>query len=109
MKQIDSQLIPSINRELDLDLSESIAYDELKQNIVSHINHLINDDFEKLVYILYRVDVNESKIVEVLEKTRGENAAEQIAELIIERQSEKIKTRKEYGQDGADISNDEKW
>jgi hypothetical protein len=72
------------------------------------INDLINDDFEKLVQFLYRLDIDEKKLRNILEINEGRDAGEMIADLVIERQIQKIKSRREFKRD-ENISEDEKW
>jgi len=105
---MDQAIIEQINQSLELSLPDRLSAEELHQRLTAHINHLINHDFEKLVFYLYRIDVNESKMKHLLDQREGENAAGLIADLIIERQLEKIKSRKESKQKG-DIPEDEKW
>lgn len=95
MTPVITDLIPGINQSLEISLPDTISWEELQLRLTSHINHLINHDFEKLVYYLYRIDVNESKMKQLLEQQEGENAAALIADLIIERQGEKIKSRQQ--------------
>lgn len=109
MKQININLIPEINSSLDLQLAESLSYDELHKKLSEEINYLINNQFEKLVYYLYRIDVNENKMRGILDKNEGENAAELIANLVIERQLQKIKSRQQFSQRDNNIDRDEKW
>lgn len=75
----------------------------------AYINELILHNFEKLVSLLYRLDINENKIKWMLSETPAANASDTIAALIIERQLQKIKSRKENSRDINDISDDEKW
>lgn len=109
MKQINADLIPEINNSLQLQLAESLSYEELHKKLAAEINHLINSDFEKLIYYLYRVDVNETRMRRLLEQKQGENAAMLIADLVIERQLQKIKSRREFNQRENDIDENEKW
>jgi uncharacterized protein YwgA len=109
MITIVTGLVPAINESFDINLPATISSEELRQKLSLHINHLINHDFEKLVYYLYRIDVNEKKMRELLEQKEGENAADLIADLIIERQSEKIKSRQQFRQRDNDIDENEKW
>jgi uncharacterized protein YwgA len=109
MTTVSSELIPEINQSLEISLPASISLGELKQKLTLHINHLINHDFEKLVFHLYRIDVNESKMKQLLEQREGENAGGLIADLIIERQSQKIKSRQQVRQRDNDIDENEKW
>lgn len=89
-------LVSDINQSLEISLPDTISLEELRQKLVFHINHLINHDFEKLVFYLYRIDVDESKIKKLLDQKGGENAAELIADSIIERQLQKIKSRQQF-------------
>lgn len=109
MTPVDTELIPEINHSLEISLPVSISAEELRQKLVSHINYLINHDFEKLVFYLYRIDVNESRMKYLLDQKEGENAAGLIADLIIERQLEKIKSRQQFRQRDNDIDENEKW
>jgi len=90
MTSINTNLIPAINSALEIELSAELTYEELHANLTREITKLIEHDFEKLVYYLYRIDVHEDKMRRLLEKSNGENAASLIAELIIERQLQKI-------------------
>ena len=106
---MDTDLITDINNSLEISLPVTISGEELREKLVAHINHLINHDFEKLIFYLYRIDVNENKMRALLEQREGENAPSLIADLIIDRQSEKIKSRQEFRQRDNDIDENEKW
>ena len=103
------QIIPSINNELALALPEKLSMTELEEQLTQHINHLINTDFEKLVYYLYRIDVNETKMKQLLQQQQGENAAQLIARLIIDRQLQKVKSRAEHKSTSTDDEGAERW
>lgn len=105
---MNEELVNGINESLEIALPESVSMEELKENLSQHINQLINTDFEKLVYYLYRIDVDENKMRSLLNKTAGENAAGLIATLIIERQLQKMEYRKKTD-DNRNISDEEKW
>ena len=104
-----TDLVEDINQSLEMSLPVAISSEELKEKLTYYINHLINHDFEKLVFYLYRVDVNESRMQQLLEQREGKNAAGLIADLIIERQLQKIKSRQQFRQRDNDIGEDEKW
>ena len=105
---MNSNLIEDINQSLEISLPVTISSDELKEKLTKLINDLINHDFEKLIFYLYRIDVNESRMKQLLDQREGENAAGLIADLIIERQIEKIKSRKQT-KSNKDIPDEEKW
>jgi len=108
MTQINADLIPILRQSMEIDLPEYISFEVLKERLSSHINFLIQSDFQKLVSILYRVDVSESKLKHLLQENPGYDAANIITDLIIERQLQKIKSRQEH-RNNENISDDEKW
>lgn len=109
MSDPNQDIIPLLNKELSLEFSEKLTMDELEQQLTDHINHIINTDFEKLIYYLYRIDVNESKMKQLLQQQAGENAAQLIARLIIDRQLQKIKSRAEHRSNTIDDEGAERW
>ncbi|QNA44397.1 hypothetical protein [Lacibacter sediminis] len=109
MSDPNPDIIPLLNKELSLKLSEKLAMNELEQQLTDHINHLINTDFEKLIYYLYRIDVHEAKMKQLLAQQGGENAAQLIARLIIDRQLQKIKSRAEHRSNTIDDEGAERW
>ncbi len=76
---------------------QSLEFNELKQRFSSYLNHLIEKDFNRLISILYRIDIPREKISAALSNNSDERTAGEIlTDLIIARQMEKIKTRKAY-------------
>ena len=55
---MDANLIPVLKGLLQIELPQNISFDEIKAQLADHINDLIRDDFQKLVGILYRIDVS---------------------------------------------------
>ncbi len=104
---VEDSLIQILNTEMDADFPR-MPEKELLIKISVFIDDLIRNDFQKLVAILYKVDVNENKLKQLLQYRAGENAAEIIAALILERQLQKIQTRKTFT--GRPVDDDEeKW
>ena len=101
----DERALQEISTELGIVAKEN-SMD--MQIVYDRINDLINYDFQKLVAILYRMDVNETKLKQLLKENPGTNAGIIIAELMIERQAQKIRSRQAYKPD-ENISDDEKW
>ena len=81
---------------------------EIRARLVFLINELLRTDFHALVQLLYRIDVDEKKLKELLEANAGIDSASIIAALIISRQLEKIATKKQYGP-GQDPGADDSW
>jgi len=85
-----------------------ILFNELEKLLSGIINDLITNDFSRLIAVLYRLDISEKKLKELLKNSINTSAGDIIAEMIIERQTEKIKTRKFFsGKDS--FCDEEKW
>jgi hypothetical protein len=84
-------------------------HSDTRKLIVEKINDLIVHDFEKLVYVLYRIDVSEARIDQLLRQFPQTDAAEMIAGLMIERETEKIRSRERFSGGNVDDSVEEKW
>ena len=54
-------------------------------DLIAYINECIKHDFNKLVQLLYRIDVSEEKLKYILQLNPNEDAAKLIAAVIIER------------------------
>lgn len=94
----------------DLEKETGLALtDNFRQELSAYINQLINNDFEKLVFLLYRIDVKESTIKQLLALPSSQNAGEIIADAIIKRQLEKVISRQQYKQPTENIADDDKW
>ncbi len=89
-----------------LDASDNSHYS--RDQILDTINHLIQNDLEKLLFILYRVDVAEDKIRTALLLRLEDDAAEIIYLHIYEREMEKVLARKKYNT-AHKSSEEEKW
>jgi hypothetical protein len=95
-----------IGKELTLDPTTDIH--AFLAQLSLFINQLINRDFSQLVFLLYRLDIDEKKLKDILSLENGEDAGSIISKLIFERQLQKIKSRREFRRD-YDIDESEKW
>ncbi len=84
---------------------ESYSWDQL----VAFVNELITQDFNQLVLLLYRLDINEKKLKQTLADHPDQNAGELIAKLIVDRQEEKKKSREAFKQKDWEGSEEERW
>lgn len=87
------------------ELSERI---KLKEQLIGFINYLLEHDFHKLILVLYRVDVNENKLKQLLADHPSTDAAELIAGLLIKRTEEKARSKASH-KPGPPVDDDEKW
>ena len=70
------------------------AYAQLFSQIEPFINKLISTNYEKLLSVLYRIDVSEKRISEAVNKS--ENISAEITRLIIFRELQKVIIKKHY-------------
>ena len=104
-----SELVQYINKDMALELPEKISFSELVEKLSAMVNQLIQNNFEKLVSLLYRIDVSEKKLKTLLHDNANETAGKIIALLIIERQLEKIALRKKYKKDSNELTGEDAW
>jgi hypothetical protein len=105
----NEELVQEINKNLAIFLPNEISLDELHIRLSEYLNQLIQTDFQKLIMLLYRIDVSEPKLKQLLQQPPKEDAGKIIAALIIDRQLQKIKSRKLYRQDNDHFTEEEKW
>ena len=105
----NTELIQLVNEEMAIELPEQISFNEIRELLGQNVNDLIVNDFQKLVSLLYRIDINEARLKGLLKEENHEDAGRVIADLIIERQLQKIKTRQQFKQKDENISDAEKW
>jgi hypothetical protein len=92
-KHFSPEIIAQVMQSLPLHQPGEIkSYTKL----CDEINYLITSDFHALVNILYRMDVSETRISSALSGLPGRDAAQIIADLMLERQVEKVKTRQQF-------------
>ncbi|QNL22177.1 hypothetical protein HZR84_09585 [Hyphobacterium sp. CCMP332] len=60
------------------------------------IEGMIENDFERFLSVMYRMDVSELKLKEILNNADAEQVYIKIAELVIKREEEKIFWREKY-------------
>ena len=79
-----------------LSIEDIKSIEEIKKYLSAKINILLEEKYDSLINILYRIDVDDKKIVGVFSSGEKENIPDKIADLIIERQLQKIHYRKMY-------------
>ncbi|HTC01430.1 MAG TPA: hypothetical protein VK705_12185 [Ferruginibacter sp.] len=106
---MEKELIENIKKDMAIILPDKISLKELEEALTIYANQLIQKDFQKLVTLLYRIDVSEAKLKYLLQLQTDENSGNIIAKLIIERQLQKIKSRQQFSKHNDNISEEEKW
>ncbi|SDF63148.1 hypothetical protein SAMN05421827_10137 [Pedobacter terrae] len=80
----------------DFDIPDQLSENQLRTVLVDAFAYLTDNDFPKLIQILYKADVDQYKLKELLETVEGSSSAEVIADAYIARQKAKIETWKKY-------------
>jgi hypothetical protein len=99
-EQFEIELPAEVQQEEDLLLKA------LKGALAKRLIYLVDHEPEHLKWVLYRIDVNEQKVLTILAEQPLYEAMEMVADLIIQRQIEKAITRREYSKGSGDLSFD---
>ncbi len=102
-------IISQLNQEWGLAVLPKVTEEDLLVVLAARINILIRSDLSHLIALLYRIDVDEKKIREMLMAQKGVDAGYIIAHLVLERQKQKIKTRELFKPRVDDIEEEERW
>lgn len=92
-------LIEKLNNDFFLAKDSHPALNDLshiREHLINKVAELMSKDYDRFLNSLYRIDVNESKVREVLHAKDRTTIPEKLADLIIERQLLRIKTQLLY-------------
>lgn len=64
--------------------------------LIDKLKDMYDKNYDSLINTLYRIDVSESRLSELFSSVNRNYIPEKLADLIIERQLQKIKFRKQY-------------
>jgi hypothetical protein len=86
---------------------------EKRSGVINELSYFINEmlvsNFPLLVHLLYRADIDEKKLKQLLLDNQAKDAALIISELLVKRQEEKLRTKERYRGSEEDIDDAEKW
>lgn len=88
---VSQKLIP----DFEITQEQSLTKMSFIEKLSPYISYLIDTDFQKLVQIMYRIDVSEEEFALTLQVGTA-NVAEKLAEMIYDRLCLKAKIRAEY-------------
>jgi len=92
-----------------LQMAPDAEKEMLRQQAEQAINDLIQQDFNRLVQLLYRVDVPEQKLKDVLQQQPERDAASIITGLIVSRLEEKARSRRQFTHQNHTEDDAERW
>jgi hypothetical protein len=105
---VNTTLNNFLKQSLSVQIQEETPLQDVHKILSLFINELIRQDFNRLIFLLYKIDVSEAKLKQILKEHPHEDAGKIIANLIIERQEQKIALRNSF--DKKNESNDEeRW
>ena len=88
MNKIGMEKLPSV--------SQICSMDELKKILAEKITFMLDHEYEKLVNALYRMDLDEVKLHELFSGNNRESIPSVLADMIFERQIQKVNFRRKY-------------
>ncbi len=83
-------------KDLGLSTENSLVmsnFDKLKEWMAHEIQLLIDHDFQRFLNMLYRIDIDEGRAKNAF---TGDDPSMRLAELVIERELQKVESRKKY-------------
>jgi hypothetical protein len=97
--EIYSELLKKLNKDFSLEETNLPAHNDIeviRAYLVEKIKELMAKDFGRFINNLYRIDVDEGKVNEILYARDKAAIPAKLADLIIERQLLRIKTQMMY-------------
>jgi len=98
MKKSEIEISSRIANDLEMQIDENLTDDEMILHIADRVENLLKADPDLMLSYLYRLDVEEKIIAKALE-TSIMPVHVTFANLIWERQKQRLETKKKYKQD----------
>lgn len=95
---LDESLLPDTIQSIQkyMEMESSPTYENVIEVLTSSVMYLLLHDMEKLLNILYRIDVNEPKVKAAFAQNNPKLIAPTIAQLILDRELQKAESRRKY-------------
>ena len=94
--RLSELIIQDFNLDTEQSLLEVGHLDELREKLEKIVAYLLDNEFERLLNAMYRLDINEDKFKIALSGMGTKAISEEITDLIISREIQKLKTRIKY-------------
>ncbi len=94
--RLSELIIQDFNLDTEQSLLEVGHLDELREKLEKIVAYLLDNEFERLLNAMYRLDINENKFKIALSGMGTKAISEEITDLIITREIQKLKTRIKY-------------
>ncbi|SFW39523.1 hypothetical protein [Chitinophaga sancti] len=109
MQQLLPETTLQIAANTALAIPDHITYEQLESLLAARLETMINEDFQQFVLLLYKIDVSENKVRQILADDTTAAVYKKIAALLIERQQQKIISRKTFTRPANDDDGEERW
>lgn len=93
--ETDDETLPELPRYLTID--------DVRAFVRERIRTLIDTRRELLFSLLYRIDVSETAVLKVFAEASPSDVPGMLADLIVDRQLQKLQTRQKYASNTADV------
>jgi hypothetical protein len=95
---MDETLLPSVTSALQkvVDIKDTDSYEHLKTELTARLVYLLHYEMEKLMGILYRIDVREKDVKAAFDQHNPKLIAPLLASAIISRELEKAQSRRDH-------------
>ena len=90
----ESQLL--VQKHFEIELSNAVDFDAVRKQLHREIDRLLNGDFNQLLNILYRIDLDEQQVKIVLNGEEPAAIAANLTTAILERFKQKAVLRMRY-------------
>jgi hypothetical protein len=97
-----------LSADAALAIQPDITYEQLVTLLAEKLEDLISNNFQQFVLLLYKIDVSENKVREIFGPDVSADAYYKLAAIMIERQKQKIISRKATKKPDDD-DGEEKW
>jgi hypothetical protein len=94
-KFVEKDFLISDNKSL-IPSEDLVSLEEFRKYLTEKLKFLLDNKFDMLVNILYKIDISEKKLSQLFSGKNRDSIPATLADLIIERQLQKIKLRKMY-------------
>ena len=96
INDIEHEAYIIISKNFGIEHSDALTIDDVRNMLAHKIWEMLDKNVEKLLDILYRIDISQKKIDEIFDNLSKDEIAVQIADAVIQRQMLKVKTREMY-------------
>jgi hypothetical protein len=96
MSEENLQILEKLKPDLSIRKEKIVSEEELLSVFSKAILKILRTNHQRIIQVLYRHDINEKKATEAFKLMNDEDIANALAQLLIDREKQKIAIRKKY-------------